>query len=295
MSQSDQISVSLEKIETPLHSSFHTGVYKQPYFSGAWHYHPEIELLSITKGFGKRLVGDHVDQFEPDDLVLLGGLLPHAWIPDESFLKEDSEKFCESIYVQFNKEIFGSFFVSVPELKGVRKALGYSERGLKITGKHKKEINLLLREIPKLNPFDQLIQLLKILNLISLSDYELLVSENYLKKSFYFKSNRMLKIHEYLMENYKQEIHIETCAEIANMTISSFCRFFKNETNTTFSNYLNAIRIDVAKKLLANTDYAIKEIGFECGYNSTPYFNKQFKKIVGYTPFQYRKNQFDTM
>ncbi|NJB83436.1 AraC family transcriptional regulator [Wenyingzhuangia aestuarii] len=286
---SKKIVVSLEKIEKKEHASFHTGVYKQQYFNGDWHYHPEFELLLIKEGEGTRLVGDHGEKFEVNDLVLLGSFLPHAWITDADYLKEQPDKFCESIYVQFKKNIFGSSFVNIPELKGVRKILRLSERGLKINGKHKDKIISLLEEMPKENAFNQLIKLLKILNLVSISDYTILASENYLKENFQFKSHRMLKIHEYLMENYKQNIDIKTCADMANMTLPSFCRYFKNETNMIFSDYLNHIRIDFSKRLLTNTDMAIKEIGYECGYNSVPYFNKQFKKIAGESPFKFRK------
>ncbi|WP_255452942.1 AraC family transcriptional regulator [Aquimarina sp. RZ0] len=288
-----KIAVSLEKVEKPLHASFHTGVYSEPYFSGSWHYHPEFELLLITNGSGRRLVGDHGENFEDHDLVLLGGYLPHTWIPDPKYLQQDSTEFCESIYVQFKKDIFGSHFVDIPELKGVRKVLRAAERGIKIEGIYKKNIIELLKEIPKLSPPDQLLKLIKILDLINLSTYKILASESYLQESFYFKSNRILKIHEYIMEHYQKEISVEACAHMVNMTISSFCRYFKNETQYTFTHYLNKIRIDFSKKLLANTDLPIKEIGFECGYNSVPYFNKQFKKIEQVSPFIYRKSMRD--
>lgn len=290
LATNNRIAVSLEKVVKPAQSSFHTGVYSQPFFDGAWHYHPEFELLLISNGRGTRLVGDHSEAFEVNDLVLLGGGLPHAFIPDPKYLEEDSVEFCESIYVQFKKDIFGLHFVDIPELKGVRKALRNSERGIKITGKHKEEIIELLKEIPEVNPLDQLLKLVKILDLITLSDYILLASEDYIKESFYFQSNRILKVHEYIMENYKKDISVDDCSEMVNMTTSSFCRYFKKQTNYTFTNYLNKIRIDFAKKLLSNTDLAIKEIGFECGYNSVPYFNKQFKKIEGIAPFAYRKS-----
>ncbi len=246
--------------------------------------------MLITNGSGKRLVGDHGENFKEGDLVLLGGFLPHAWIPDDKYLLPNSIAYCESIYVQFKKDIFGSYFVDIPELKGVRKILLASERGLKITGKHKETIIQLLKEIPEHSPFDQLLKLLKILDLINLSGFQSLASEGYLKKSFFFKSNRILKVHEYIMENYQKEISVEVCSEMVNMTVSSFCRYFKKETGYTFTNYLNKVRIDFSKKLLANTDLPIKEIGFECGYNSVPYFNKQFKKIVHISPFTYRKS-----
>jgi YesN/AraC family two-component response regulator len=287
----NRIAVSLEKIEKASDSSFHTGVYKQPHFSGNWHYHPEFEILLITGGNGKRLVGDHVEDFDVNDLVLLGGYLPHAWIPDSKYLAANSEEFCESIYMQFHKNIFGTNFVDVPELKGVRKVLRLAERGLKIEGKHKEKIMELLKSVPKKSSFELLLKLLEILNLISVSDFKQLASENYVKKSFYFKSSRVVKIHEYLMEHYKEDIPIKFCADMANMTVASFCRFFKTETQETFTSYLNKIRIDFSKKILANTDMPIKEIAYECGYNSVPYFNKQFKKIEGSSPFSYRKSQ----
>ena len=282
---------SLEKVEKPSSSSFYTGVYKQPYFSRSWHYHPEFELLLITNGNGKRLVGDHAEDFTVNDLVLLGGLLPHAWISDPKYLQADSLEFCESIYIQFRKEIFGAYFIDVPELKGVRRILKLSARGIKVTGIHKQEIISLMREQPGLSPTEQLLSLIRILNLISLADYELLVSEDYLRSSINFKSNRMLKIQEYVMENYKKNITIKTCAQMSNMTVSSFCRLFRSETNDTFTFYLNNLRIDFAKKLLVNTEIAIKEIAYECGYNSVTYFNEQFKKIVGEAPFKYRNLQ----
>lgn len=287
----NQILGSLEKIEKPSSSSFFTGVYKQHYFSRSWHYHPEFELLLITNGNGKRLVGDHAEDFAVDDLILLGGLLPHAWISDPKYLQADTLEFCESIYIQFRKDIFGAYFIDIPELKGVRRILRLSARGIKITGVNKQEIITIMKEQPGLSPTDQLLSLIRILNLISLTDYELLVSEEYLENSTNFRSNRMLKIQEYIMENYKKEITLKTCAQMSNMTVSSFCRLFRSETNDTFTFYLNKLRIDFSKKLLVSTELAIKEIAYECGYNSVTYFNQQFKKIVGEAPFKFRNLQ----
>ena len=48
-------------------------------FDGHWHYHPEYELKWVREGVGQRMVGDHVESFRRDDLVLVGSNLPHCW------------------------------------------------------------------------------------------------------------------------------------------------------------------------------------------------------------------------
>ena len=54
---------------------------------------------------------------------------------------------------------------------------------------------------------------------------------------------------------------LQEVADLVNMTSTSFCRFFKSQTNSTFTEHLNGIRIDFANKLLQNTEIQIKEIG----------------------------------
>ena len=90
------------------------------------------------------------------------------------------------------------------------------------------------------------------------------------------------------MQNFKNEVDVNECARHLGMTTSSFCRFFKKHTNVTFSVYLNYQRINLAQKLLRNTQLSVKEIAFECGYTSVVYFNQKFKKLTGMSPKQFR-------
>ena len=70
---------------------------------------------------------------------------------------------------------------------------------------------------------------------------------------------------------------------------NSFCRYFKSKIKKTFSDFLIEIRIEHARKLLAETDMPVAKICFECGYNCFSNFNKQFKTITNRTPIEYRK------
>ncbi|WP_066631447.1 AraC family transcriptional regulator [Labilibacter marinus] len=284
------VSAEPEKIEVSQNTSIKIGKYQSHYFTRPWHYHPEFELLLITKGYGTRMVGDHFEPFEEGDIVLLGGNLPHAWISAPHFF-EDNEDTCESIYIQFKKTIFGSQFIDIPELASVRNILAKAQRGLKINGHLKAEISALVHYTILQSPIDQLITLIKVLDMIQYSDYQLLASDNYLSSKVSFKSKKMSKVHNYIMQHFKEEIDINSCASLVKMTPSSFCRFFKKQTNVTFSVYLHYIRINFAQKLLINTELPIKEIGFECGYVSIIYFNQKFKTTTGLSPNEFRKRK----
>ena len=78
-------------------------------------------------------------------------------------------------------------------------------------------------------------------------------------------------------------------ASVASMTEASFCRYFKSRTLKTFTCFLNEVRIAYACKLLQETDRSIAEIAFASGYNQLTHFNRQFKRIVGYSPKGYRR------
>ena len=280
-------SAELESIAIHQKSSINVGIYKDAYFRRPWHYHPEFELLLITKGYGTRMVGDHFEKFSEGDLVLIGGNLPHTWISDPHFLEDKNDEVCESIYVQFRKSVFGTHFIDMPELNGVRVVLAKSQQGIKISGIHKEEIINRMERISRQNPIEQLLNLIRLLDLIYHTEYQVLASRNYMQEGI-FKSKKMTKIHNYMIQNFKHDIDVNSCASFIGMTTTSLCRFIKKQTNVTFSVYLNYLRINFAQKLIRNTDLPMKEIAFQCGYTSVVYFNQKFKKLTGITPREYR-------
>ena len=79
----------LRKVDTGYNYSFSVREDIFPYLYNHWHYHPEVELTLIRKGTGIRLVGDSVEQFEDNDLVLLGAGLPHYWRSDAIYFKDE--------------------------------------------------------------------------------------------------------------------------------------------------------------------------------------------------------------
>ena len=111
---------------------------------------------------------------------------------------------------------------------------------------------------------------------------------NSLKES---DTERMNKVHAYVMKNFREKITLEEVAALANMTPSSFSRYFKTHANKTFSDFLTGIRIGYSCKLLIEKRMNITEACYESGFNTLSNFNRQFKAYTQTTPLQY-KNRY---
>lgn len=108
--------------------------------------------------------------------------------------------------------------------------------------------------------------------------------------SYLFENNRMAFVLKYIREHFKEEISVDTLANKACMSSSHFYKTFKNTLGETPMEYLNGERLKQAKKMIRSTNHKLSEIAFSCGFNSSSYFNTQFKKHEGMTPSQFRKS-----
>ncbi len=277
----------VENIQKPENESFYVGKFHANWFQRAWHYHPEFELLLITKGHGVRVVGNNRSAFEEDDLVLVGANIPHAWFSAPEFYKEESTLYCESIYVQFNRAMFGTRFANVPEMQSIQRLLNEAKYGLKFEG-NKSRIIKLLKNIMDSRGLDRMLKFIRLLWLFEKGDYSAILDENYFAKSVIYKSVRIRKVNQYVLNNYMNDVKLQEVAKLAEMNVSAFCRFFKKMTGKTFSQYVKEVRIDFAQQLLMNTNLPSNIIGFECGFSSVSYFNQCFKSISDMSPLKYR-------
>jgi transcriptional regulator GlxA family with amidase domain len=141
------------------------------------------------------------------------------------------------------------------------------------------------------NGTKRLLLLIEILEKLSQStNYQTLASKNFNIKPDDSENERMRKILEFTLDNFQNEITIREMADLANLTVPSFCRYFKSRTRKTFIDYLNEIRVSHARKLLINSELGISQIGLECGFQNLSNFHRIFKNQVGITPLAYRKH-----
>lgn len=94
---------------------------------------------------------------------------------------------------------------------------------------------------------------------------------------------------EFINENFCESITVEKLAEITHLSKSYFMDRFKQAAGVGAVEYLIQLRIKKACELLVNTEQTTAEIAFECGFRNLSNYNRQFKRIVGCTPNEYRK------
>ena len=95
----------------------------------------------------------------------------------------------------------------------------------------------------------------------------------------------------YIAEHYAEEIKMSDVAAECGLSESHFRRIFEESMSMKPLDYLNMIRIDKACELIQNKDYAMEEVGFRVGYQTPSTFNRNFKKLTGKTPYQWKKEE----
>ncbi len=92
----------------------------------------------------------------------------------------------------------------------------------------------------------------------------------------------------YISQNFSRNLTLDEVADHVHLNSAYFSTLFKQSTGSSFKEYLNMVRIEESKRLLANTDYSIIDISLATGFEDQSYFSKVFKKYTGLTPKQYR-------
>jgi AraC-like DNA-binding protein len=256
-----------------------------------WHYHPEIELLYIRKSKGTWIVGDHIGPFQDGDLLLIGANLPHCFRHEYEKTKQVHQGATEAICVKFVPDIFGQQFLDMPEARQIKELLAKANAGLKLTGKTKKEIPVLMEKMVAASPGKKLVYLLAALEEIAENkDYQTLSSKGFLPSPVDTDRERIKQVFEYTFNHFSGKISIGSVAALLNMTRQSFCRYFKNKTQKTYVRFLMEVRIGYACRLLVEDEKNVAEISYDSGYNNISHFNHQFKLITGKKPLEYKKD-----
>ncbi len=259
-----------------------------PQFNGNYHYHSELELTYIESSNGKRFVGSNISEYTKGDLVLIGSNVPHCW--KSNVPAEPDMNYAKAKVLQFSCDIFDTNNSKIPELNFLKKIFQKSNSGLLIKGNSRTEIVKKMNFENTKNPFQNFITLLEILYLIAQSNETELIDNQFSVLGFTHKeTDRFKNVFSYIVENYTTDITLIKLAELAHLTPTSFCRYFKQVTHKKPFDIIMELRIEHACNLLKKSEKSISDVCFESGFGNLSHFNKVFKKSTNLTPFQYRQ------
>ncbi len=247
-----------------------------------WHFHPEIELVYVDKGQGKRHIGNHMSYYNDSQLLLIGSNLPHIGFTDRP--NHGSE-----LLVQFLPDFLGTNFFDKLAMQSIKQLFERAKNGILFSKTIQRKLGKKIHKLNEVKGFERIILLLKILHQLSeAEDYELLNAETFVFETDYQDSSRIEIIYKHINQNFKEHISLDEIADQVSMTVPAFCRYFKKSTGKTFTKLVNEYRVVHATKLLSESQMSISDVAFECGFNNFSHFNKLFKEFTGKSASKYR-------
>ncbi len=262
-----------------------------------FHYHAELELIYITEGKATLLIGDHFEQLQSGDMVMIGCNVPHMFKFERVAYHNDLMKQGEIpiqtklITLHLDPEVFGDSFMRLPENKLLNNLLKEVLKGLLLKDSCREQALDIMNRLLTAPNYEHILLLIQMLNIIALSDDKTFITnppgENAYNK---LDEARLTRIYLYTLNNFSRVIKLKEVADIVHMVPNAFCRYFKLRTNKSYFDFLLEVRVRNACKLLKEKDYSIVVVCYESGFSNLSNFNRHFKLITGKTPLEYRKH-----
>lgn len=251
------------------------------------HWHSEFEINLVLKGTAEFVFNDEKYIVKEGDILILPPDILHAVYPiDNQELAYDA--------LVFNKLMLGT---------------GSNDRSsaeciLPIVNGTSKITILLPRDLPNHNEFEECAKRIFACAKKNHPRYDLLLKSELLHFFFLLEDNGNLIHHEaseisysaiirpsleYMNEHFVENITIEQLAQQIHLSKSYFMWCFKKAVGIGAIEYLTQLRLREARNLLISSQISISDVAYQCGYGNLSNFNRQFKKLVGCTPNEYRK------
>lgn len=249
-----------------------------------WHYHPEYELSLVLNARGTRYIGDHIEHIAGHDLVLTGPNLPHTW----TVTPLEGEAAIDVRVIWFTPDWLNKMCEVCPELIPLRQSLVLAQQGLLYDAATLHRVRPVMENMIDAEPMQRLVLLFEVLQILAAAQATQLSSIAFSSDGGARSQQRIQRVTQFLTENYNQSVDLDALAKLANLSVNSLCRTFKQHTRMTISEYLTQLRIGrVCEALIAGSE-PISVIAYRAGYSHLAHFNRQFKQIKQLSPSEYR-------
>lgn len=255
-----------------------------------WHWHPEIELTLVLEGDIAYRVNDTLYHLKAGEGLFCNTNVLHTG-------RRLHEEDCSYLSITFHPRFLYGYSSSIMQSKymsHILKSPSLSSIHFAPEVKWQKKVLNRLEQIRKLDikrgPSMELkiqVALLKIWQQI----YEHTGSGDMAGTENGRDTERIRQIMEYMQEHYAEKITLEELAEQVHLCKSECCRLFKRYMNETMFEYLLDYRIERSLELLRQSGLDVTGVAGRVGFGDPGYYARIFKRKMGCTPLEYRKNR----
>ena len=236
------------------------------------HYHTYFELYFLEGGARHHIMQDQQYETKVGSFMLFAPYIMHYSFSDHDvpfkrtvlYFKEDA-------------------ILSPALLSMLKEGSGLYEPEQKISS----SVHYLLNEIQREQERDDPLHEAAMQNLLNTLLLAIMRSTSAAQKPE--TQSRIAKDISYIEKNYQHELRLQDIAEEFYVSEYYLCHEFKKYTNRTIVQYINALRILHAQRLITESDLNFTKIAEQTGFSSLTHFNRTFKSIVGTSPSAYRK------
>lgn len=260
------------------------------HFYDKLHQHPEWQLTLILEGKGQLMVGDYLGRFEPGDIYLLGSNVPHVFRSDEEYFQKTNSIKSVSNTIFFDFEALGKGIWEVEEFLELRQWVNAIKGCYVVKCENQEFLKNSIRTFAQKTGMEKVLAALEMIRYLQ-QPHAMLPLNRLLPIRDYseLEGKRMGNVMAFILAENHRNISLKEVAETANMSKEAFCRFFKERTGKTYTEFLNELRIHKSCHLLQETDLSISQIAYQTGFQNLSYFNRAFKKYILTTPKSFRK------
>lgn len=280
----EDTAIPYELPEMENHSFFFIDQRVEPSLEAKLHRHDAWELYYVAHGQGNRMAGDTLQHFEAGDVALIPPLMLHRWEYAADSVDEDG---CvRYLMVAFSHSLVERCMEVFPELRNRLAGVMFPTDALKFGTESSRVIRKVLSEMNGMDELGRLSAMFRLLPVVfTSSDHTFAGKPMRIEREV----RRMQQICAYVMKHYVHSIALEDIAVEVGMNRSAFCSYFKRCKRMTFSQFVTQYRLNTACELLKHSKKSISEICYLVGFNDLPHFIRVFRKNIGMSASQYRK------
>ena len=252
-----------------------------------WHAHEEYELHLITATRGKAFVGDYIGDFKAGDLFMTGPNLPHNWVTDEVWTEAVSTR---DMLIQFSHQSVEQLASGFPEFQEVLKLLTLAQSGIQFEGFNPTFARGHMEAVRNNTGAERILAFIRLLvRLHEHAEKKTLSVVKLMQPEGGTKHAKIGSVVDHIVNNFRDEFSVAKAAEMTGMSEVTFSRNFQSVTGHGFVEFVNRVRIGQACGLLYASDEQITAICHKAGFKNVANFNRQFLKVKGVSPSEYRE------